>query len=116
MFIQSLVFSSFFQVHERWELVGMHIQVCLQIYCMTGQPSHPTSTLHQASSHALTLERPYRRLAACPGVTMYVVPLEKPREDWSYAATGQGMSRSEEKVLEQRLLCDLEGELILLTS
>ena len=47
---------------------------------------------------------------------MYVVPLEKPREDWSYAATGQGMSRSEEKVLEQRLLCDLEGELILLTS
>ena len=39
---------------------------------------------------------------------MYAVPLEKPREDWSYAATGQGMSRSKEKVLEQCLLCDLE--------
>lgn len=83
---------------------------------MTKQPSHPNSTLHQASSRALTLERPYRKLAACPGVTMCTVPLEKPREDWSYAATGQGMTRSKEKVLEQRLLCDLKRELILLTS
>ena len=50
---------------------------------------------------------------------MCVVPLEKPREDRSSAAMGQGMSRTtrtKEKVLEQRLLCDLERELIFLMS